>query len=131
VAFSFGPSASLPLFTGGRTAAQVRQAQASYQESLADYQQAALTAFKEVEDSLAQITFWTEQAAAEADAQASARRVTELTQARCDAGVLTEFEVAAARRAELQQERQSAELTARRYAATIRLIKAIGGGWDE
>ena len=131
LAFSFGPSASLPLFTGGRTAAQVRQAQASYQESLADYQQAALTAFKEVEDSLAQITFWTEQAAAEADAQASARRVTELTQARCDAGVLTEFEVAAARRAELQQERQSAELAARRYAATIRLIKAIGGGWDE
>ena len=131
LAFSFGPSASLPLFTAGRTAAQVRQARASYQESLADYQQAALTAFKEVEDSLAQITFWTEQAGAQAEALASARRVTQLTQARYDAGVLAEFEVVAAQRAERQQERQSAELTGRRYAATIRLIKAIGGGWNE
>jgi multidrug efflux system outer membrane protein len=129
--FSFGPSASLPLFTAGRTAAQVRQAQSSYQEALADYQQAALTAFKEVEDSLAQITFWTQQAAAQADALASARRVTELTQARYDAGVLTEFEVVAAQRDELQQERQTAELSARRYAATIRLIKALGGGWEK
>ena len=129
--FSFGPSASLPLFTAGRTAAQVQQAKSAYQEALADYQQAALTAFKEVEDSLAQITFWTEQAGAQADALASARRVTELTQARYDAGVLTEFEVAAAQRAELQQESQTAELTARRYAATVRLIKALGGGWNE
>jgi multidrug efflux system outer membrane protein len=98
--FSFGPGASLPLFTAGRTAAQVRQARAAYQESLANYQQAALTAFKEVEDSLAQITFLDRQAGAQADALASARRVTQLTQARYDAGVLTEFEVVAAQRAE-------------------------------
>ncbi len=131
LAFSFGPSASLPLFTGGRTAAQVRQARASFQESLADYQQAALTAFKEVEDSLAQIIFWTDQAGAQAEALAAARRVTRLTKARYDAGVIAEFEVVAAQRAERQQERQSAELAGRRYAATVRLIKAIGGGWNE
>jgi len=130
LAFSFGPSASLPLFTAGRTAAQVQQAKSACQEALADYQQAALTAFKEVEDSLAQINFWTEQSGAQADALNSARRVTELTQARYDAGVLTEFEVVAAQRDQLQQERQTAELSARRYAATIRLIKALGGGWE-
>jgi multidrug efflux system outer membrane protein len=130
VTFTFGPSVSLPVFTAGRTAAQVRQAKAAYQEALADYQQAALTAFKEVEDSLAQINFWTEQSGAQADALASTRRVTELTQARYDAGVLTEFEVVAAQRDELQQERQTAELSARRYAAAIRLIKALGGGWE-
>jgi multidrug efflux system outer membrane protein len=128
--FTFGPSVSLPVFTAGRTAAQVRQAKSAYQEALADYQQAALTAFKEVEDSLAQINFWTEQSGAQADALKSTRRATELTQARYDAGVLTEFEVAAAQRDELQQERQTAELSARRYAATIRLIKALGGGWE-
>jgi multidrug efflux system outer membrane protein len=129
--FSLGPGASLPVFTAGRTAAEVRQARAAYQEALANYQQAALTAFKEVEDSLAQINYWTTQADAQADALVSARRVTQLTQARNDAGVLTELEVVAARRAELQQQRQTAELTGRRYAATIRLIKALGGGWKE
>ncbi len=129
--FSLGPGASFPVFTAGRTAAEVRQARAAYQEALANYQQVALTAFKEVEDSLAQINYWTAQAGAQADALASARRVTQLTQARYDAGVLTEFEVVAARRAELQQQRQTAELSGRRYAATIRLIKALGGGWKE
>ena len=58
-------------------------------------------AFKEVEDSLAQIRFWTEQAGAQADALSSARRATELTQARYDAGVITEFELVAAQRDEL------------------------------
>src|SRR5208337_4647777 len=53
--WSFGPSVSFPLFTGGRTAAGVDQAKASYEESLADYRQTVLTAFKEVEDALAQI----------------------------------------------------------------------------
>ncbi|MGA2557367.1 MAG: efflux transporter outer membrane subunit [Verrucomicrobiota bacterium] len=129
--FSFGPGASLPLFTAGRTAAGVRQARSAYQEGLANYRQAALTAFKEVEDSLAQINFWTDQAGAQSDALASARRLTQLTQARCDAGLLTQLEVLAARRAELQQQRQTAQLTGRRYAATIRLIKALGGGWQE
>lgn len=49
--WSFGPGVSLPLFTGGRIAAGVDQANASYRESLADYRQTVLTAFKEVEDS--------------------------------------------------------------------------------
>jgi multidrug efflux system outer membrane protein len=129
-AFSFGPSLSLPLFTAGRTAAEVKQAESSEQEALANYKQAVLTALKEVEDSLAQIILWNQQAAAQNDALTSARRVSQLTQARYDAGVLTEFEVINARRAELQQERQTAELSARRYAATVRLIKALGGGWE-
>jgi multidrug efflux system outer membrane protein len=128
--FSLGPSVSLPIFTGGRTAAEVRRAEASYREALAKYQQSALTAFKEVEDSLAQITFWNEQAAAQTEALKSARRVVELTQARADAGVLTDLEVWDAQRAEAEQERQTADLSARRFAATVRLIKALGGGWD-
>jgi len=128
--FSLGPSVSLPLFTGGRTAAEVRQAEASSREALARYRQTALTAFKEVEDSLAQITFWEQQAAAQADALKSARRAAGLTQDRCDAGVLTELEVRDAERAVLQQERQAAALSASRYAATVRLIKSLGGGWD-
>ena len=48
-------ASGLPLFTGGRTAASVDQAKASYEECLANYRQTVLTAFKEVEDSLAQI----------------------------------------------------------------------------
>src|SRR5208283_1227429 len=69
--WSFGPGVSFPLFTGGRTAASVDQAKASYEESLADYRQTVLTAFKEVEDALAQIVFTNAQAAARDEALAS------------------------------------------------------------
>jgi multidrug efflux system outer membrane protein len=129
--FSLGPSASLPVFTAGRTAAQVRQAEAACREALANYQQSALTAFKEVEDSLAQITFWNQQADSQKEALASARRVSELTQARSDAGVLTGLEFINAECLALQQEKQTAALSANRFAATVRLIKALGGGWNE
>jgi multidrug efflux system outer membrane protein len=129
--FSLGPSASLPVFTAGRTAAQVRQAEAVCREALANYQQSALTAFKEVEDSLAQITFWNQQADSQKEALASARRVSELTQARSDAGVLTGLEYISAQCLALQQEKQTAALSASRFAATVRLIKALGGGWNE
>lgn len=129
--WSLGPSVSLPVFTAGRTAAGVKQAAAAYQEALAGYRQAALTAFKEVEDSLAQILFWSQQAAAQADALAFARHARDLTGARYAAGVLTYFDVITGQQTELQFERQTAQLAGRRYAATVHLIKALGGGWDQ
>jgi len=129
--WSLGPSVSFPVFTAGRTAATVSQAESSYQEALANYRQIAFTAFKEVEDSLAQITFWSRQATAQTEALDSARRVTELTRARYQAGVLTYFEVVNAQRDELQFQRQEAQLSASRFAATVRLIKSLGGGWNQ
>ena len=129
--WSLGPSVSFPVFTAGRVTATVRQAESSYQEALANYRQTAFTAFKEVEDSLAQIKFWSRQAAAQTEALDSARRVTDLTRARYEAGVLTYFELVNAQRDELQFQRQEAQLAASRFAATVRLIKSLGGGWDQ
>ncbi len=128
--WSIGPSVSLPLFNGGRTAADVRQAKASYQEALAAYRQTVLTAFKEVEDSLAQIALWGNQASALEQALQSARRVAELAHARYDAGTISYLEVVDAERERLQQERQQSLLEGQRFAATVRLIKALGGGWQ-
>ena len=87
--WSIGPSVSLPLFTAGRTAAEVEQAEASYEEALAEYRQTVLAAFREVEDALAQIVLRNEQAAAQADALASAGRVAQLARARYEAGVVS------------------------------------------
>ncbi len=124
------PSVAMPLFNAGRTAAQVRQAEATYREFLADYRQTVLTAFKEVEDALAQVTLLGSQAEAEAKAFASAGRVAELAGARYDAGVVTYLDVVDAERARLEEERAQVRIAGQRYAATVRLIKALGGGWE-
>ena len=128
--WSFGPSVSLPLFTGGRTAASVDQAKASYEESLADYRQTVLTAFKEIEDSLAQIVFTNEQAAAQDEALAAAERVNTLAQSRYEAGATSSFELVDTERNKLQYARQKAQSSGQRFSAIVRLIKALGGGWE-
>lgn len=129
--WSIGPSVSLPVFTGGRTRAQVRQAQAAYQEAAANYRQTILAAIREVEDSLAQIRHRTEQAEAVDRAVDSARRAWELSNARYEAGSSTYLPVAEAARALRQEERQQAQIRGESYAAGVRLIKSLGGGWDE
>ncbi len=127
--WSIGPGIALPLFTGGRTAAQVKQAEAIYHETLAGYRETVLTAFKEVEDSLAQITLRNEQACVQAEAVTSAGRAAELAKAQYEAGTITYLEVVDAERTLLQQERLRVQIEGQRFAAGVRLIKALGGGW--
>ena len=51
--WAIGPSVQLPLFTGGRNRAQLENARAVYDETVAQYRQRVLTAFQDVEDQLA------------------------------------------------------------------------------
>jgi multidrug efflux system outer membrane protein len=127
--WSFGPGISLPLFTGGRITAQVEQARAVYGETLAGYRQTVLTAFKEVEDSLAQIVLRAEQAERRAEAVNSAARVAELARARYEAGIISYLAVVDAERTLLEQERIGAQIEGQRFVADVRLIKSMGGGW--
>jgi outer membrane protein, multidrug efflux system len=129
--WSISPSLSLPVFTAGRTEAQVRQAEAVFRESLAAYRQAVLTAFKEVEDSLAQIVLRGEESNAQAEALAAAQRSVQLAKARYEAGNGSYLEFLDAERSSLQQERKLAQLAGQRFEATVRLIKALGGGWQD
>jgi multidrug efflux system outer membrane protein len=129
--WSIGPSVSLPIFTAGRTAADVRRARAVYEEALAQYREIVLTAFREVEDSLAQVTLRAQQASDQSEALASATKVWDLDRARYDAGVISYFELADAERLALQQERLAAQIQGQRFIASVHLIKALGGGWQE
>jgi outer membrane protein, multidrug efflux system len=49
---SLGASATAPIFTGGTLRAGVDQAQATYRESLAQYEKTVLGSYQEVEDQL-------------------------------------------------------------------------------
>jgi outer membrane protein TolC len=51
--WSIGPQLTMPLFEGGRLVGQTERAKAQYEEQVADYRNAVLTAYQDVEDSLA------------------------------------------------------------------------------
>ena len=56
--WAIGPSLTLPLFQGGQLSANLRQAKAAYEETVARYRQTVLNAFADVENNLSASICW-------------------------------------------------------------------------
>jgi multidrug efflux system outer membrane protein len=93
------------------------------------YRQRVLVAFSDVENSLAAIRFLGEQKEAQDRALQNARHAARLAQLRYETGIVGYLDVVDANREVLQSERTNVQLAGQRLAATIQLIKALGGGW--
>ncbi len=127
--WSIGPSVSLPITGFGLIHANIRNKRAAREEAIATYRQTVLAALKDVETTLAQTRYRAEQAAAQNEALAAASQAADLTRARYDSGAVGYLEFLDAERTRLQTERQTNQVTAQRFIATVRLVKAMGGGW--
>lgn len=127
--WSIGPSIYLPIFQGGRNRANLERSRAAYDESVAQFRQQVLVAFREVQDALTAARLLAEQATAQERALVASRRAVTLVQTRYDAGLVSFLEVIDAQRTALATERGSAQLNALRLNAAVALIKALGGGW--
>jgi len=129
--WSVGPSISLPIFTGGRNQAQLAQAHAAYDESLAGYRQTAIHAFQEVEDQLAAQRLIAAQIKAQTGAWMSAKKALDVVSHRYTGGLVTYLDVAAAQTEALNMERSLIQLHGQGMMASVSLIRALGGGWND
>jgi multidrug efflux system outer membrane protein len=129
--WSFGPSISLPIFSGGRNAANLEAAKAAYEEAVARYRQSILVAFREVDDALAAIHFLEEQVVLQQEAVQFANRSSEISNTHYQNGVSDYLDFIDAERTRLSNELQVLKIKNQRMIATIKLIKAIGGGWSQ
>ncbi|SDT92335.1 outer membrane protein, multidrug efflux system [Verrucomicrobium sp. GAS474] len=129
--WSVGPSLSLPIFEGGRNTANLNRAHAAYDETVALYRQQVLTSFKEVEDSLSGLRNLSGQAEAEASAVTASQRSSTLSDLRYRNGSATYLDVIDSERSALDTQRAAIQTLGQRYVASVRLIKALGGGWSE
>jgi multidrug efflux system outer membrane protein len=129
--WAVGPSVTVPLFEGGRLRAGLRFSQATYEEMVANYRQSVLTAFSEVEDGLAAQTLLANQYAAESEALVAARKQLEIVNNQYRDGLITYLEVATAESTELNVEFSATQLRGQQLVATVTLVKALGGGWQE
>jgi NodT family efflux transporter outer membrane factor (OMF) lipoprotein len=128
--WSLGPSVAETLFDGGLRRATVQQAQATYDQTVADYRQSVLTAFQEVEDQLAALkTLAAVIQQQDAAVQASARAL-ELAKIRYEAGLDPYLNVITADVALLTGQQASVGFRVQQMVASVQLIKALGGGWD-
>ena len=128
--WSLGFGLALPIFDWGRLAARTDAAEARARQSLAGYQKAIETAFREVADGLTNLEQTT---ATEEDLQAratAARNVLGLARARYEAGYSAYLEVLDAQRTANDAELAVVRNRQSRLSASVDLMKALGGGWS-
>ena len=128
--WAVGASLTQPLFDGGRIRAQSDATWADYDVKVASYRQTTLTAFQEVEDNLSALRILNaeaeQQRLAVESANKSLRTFTNLYVGGQDAYL----QVIVAQTVALTNQRSDVDIERRRMEADIRLVKALGGGWD-
>jgi len=127
--WSIGAGLTAPLFNGGQLQARRRAAIAAYDGAAAAYRQTVLIAFGSVADALRALDADARALQAQVDAQTQARASYELADKQFSAGAISYLSLLDAQ-TRLQQTRIAVvQAQADRYADTVALFTALGGGW--
>lgn len=126
--YNAAPSVALPLFDGGRNAANLDYAKASQQVAVATYERAIQTAFREVSDALAQRGMIEEQVAAQTARAEAASVAARLSDARYRAGVDSFLVALDAQRTAYAAQQQLVTTRLARGSNLVELYRSLGGG---
>jgi NodT family efflux transporter outer membrane factor (OMF) lipoprotein len=127
--WSLGASAAETIFDAGARHAKVQGARAAFDEAVANYRQTVLTAFGQVEDSLAaQRIYETEEGQLKQASDDANANVT-ITINEYRAGTVDFTSVATAQATALQDHNALVQIQSSRLATAVSLIEALGGGW--
>ncbi|HEY4264439.1 MAG TPA: efflux transporter outer membrane subunit [Micropepsaceae bacterium] len=127
--WSVGPAAALTLFDAGARQARVDATVARRNQTADIYRTAVLQAFQDVEDNLAVLNNLAAAATAEDAAVGAAARTETLSMDRYDLGAASYLDVVTAQTAALQARLSALDFHTRRLESSVRLIRALGGGW--
>ena len=128
--WAVGTSITQTIFDGGRRRATSDASLAAYDATVAGYRQTTLTAFQQVEDNLAALRILDQEAQEQRRAVESARESLRLFMNRYQGGVDNYLQVINAQTATLTNQRNEIDILRRRIAASVLLVKALGGGWS-
>lgn len=128
--WSIGPQLATTLFDGGARSAQVENAEAGYQLTVASYRQTVLDSFREVEDYLVQLRVLEQENVAQQAAVDAARESLRSLQNQYRAGIVDYSSVVTVQATALSNERSALSLRGTQLTASVQLIAALGGGWD-
>ncbi|MCB5190580.1 efflux transporter outer membrane subunit [Methylobacillus arboreus] len=129
--WSIGPGMVFQLFDGGRRKAQVAQAEAVLEEVGARYRNVVLEAFQQVEDNLARLNHYQTAANSERAAAEAAQKSMDFAMNRYREGAANYLEVTSAQTQALDTQRALLTLNVSQLRASVELIRALGGGWQQ
>jgi NodT family efflux transporter outer membrane factor (OMF) lipoprotein len=129
--WAVGPNALLSVFDGGLRRAQVAQARAEFDASAANYRGIVVGAFQQVEDSLATLNHYRDAVQEERAAVDAAQRTLDFAMALYKQGATDYLTVVTSQTALLQDQLEALTLDTLQLRASVDLIMALGGGWED
>jgi NodT family efflux transporter outer membrane factor (OMF) lipoprotein len=128
--WSASSTLSETLFDAGKRRAQVRIAEADFDNAMANYRQTVLTAFQQVEDNLAALRILEQETGATNETVQAAQTALDITVAQYKAGTATYLQVETQQTALFAEQKALVDLLTRRMNSSVLLVEALGGGWD-
>jgi len=128
-AWSYAGNITVPIFTAGAIAGQVKAAEAFREQALITYQQSIQAAFRDVDDSLVDQKRTREQLEALKRQVDSLREYARIARLRYENGYTSYIEVLDAERSLFNAELQYVQTQGVLFQALVNLYKAMGGGW--
>ncbi len=124
------PSISFPIFEGGRLRASLAATKAGYEQSVAAYVNQVLIAYGDVEDALTDLHAFSDEVGTQREAVGASQNYLRLAQVQYRQGLVDYLIVIDAERTLLANQLSLAQAVNLHMAASVHLIKALGGGWD-
>ncbi|MDR4479550.1 MAG: efflux transporter outer membrane subunit [Nitrospira sp.] len=125
-----GPSLAGPLLNAQILGFQQEATEAQSRAALAQYEQALLVAFREVEDALVAVRTVREQRGAQAEQVESLRSALRLANLRYKGGLANYLDVLVAQRNLFEAELALTSTHRLQLVSVVQLYKALGGGWS-
>lgn len=129
IAWSIGPTLTIPLFRGGQLKAAVDATRARRDAAFATYQNTVLTAMEDVENAIVSLSQNRVRAGKLATAVESYRRASAASNAQYESGTLSYLELLDSQRAQYSAESALIESRLAVVQSYVALHKALGGGW--
>jgi multidrug efflux system outer membrane protein len=126
---SISPSISIPIFEGGRLRANLEATRARHQQAVAAYVNQVLIAYGDVEDALTDLHALSDEVGTFREAVSASQNYLRLAQVQYRQGLTDYLLVIDAERTLLANQLSLAQAVNLQMGASIRLIKALGGGW--
>jgi multidrug efflux system outer membrane protein len=128
--WSITPGLIQQVFNAGRLKNNVQAARANFEESLAQYQKAALNGYREVADALITISKLAETRVHQQSGVDQLQDAADLARDRYQSGLASYLDVLNADQQLFEQQLQLAQTRGQEYSARSALYRALGGGWQ-
>jgi multidrug efflux system outer membrane protein len=130
VIWSLGAGLFQPIFNAGRIRSNYEAARARFDGALAEYQQTAINAYREVADALIGIQKFAAVRVEQQTGVVALRDASQLSRERYDIGLSSYIEILIADQQLFQLELELARTRGDELRALTQLYRALGGGWQ-